>query len=91
MPENLKPCPFCGGEAKIGVVDREGNDRDVEYENDPWSGLSFRILHAHEENEGCPIANYEIDGAAMGVYLYDSRKEAADAWNKRQGLGEVRE
>lgn len=84
----LKPCPFCGGEARITVSDGEGNSRDDEYEQDPWSGLSYRISHAHEDNEGCPIASYESEGAEMGVYLYDSRAEAADAWNKRKDDGD---
>lgn len=79
----LKPCPFCGGKATIAVNDREGNRRDEEYEKDPWSGLSYTIEHAHEANSGCPIAGYECDGAMMGVYLYDSREEAAEAWNSR--------
>ncbi|OMC99136.1 hypothetical protein MKX34_26480 [Paenibacillus sp. FSL R5-0636] len=82
--ENLKSCPFCGGIAKITVSDAEGNSRDEEYELDPWSGLTFRISHAHEENENCPIAVYEADGAELGVYLYESREEATEAWNKRQ-------
>lgn len=79
----LKPCPFCGGEASISVSDDEGNQRNEEYENDPWSGLSFKIKHGHESNKDCPIANFEEDGGNVGVYLYDSRKEAIEAWNKR--------
>jgi hypothetical protein len=81
----LKPCPFCGGVAKLSISDDEGNDRGAEYENDPWSGLSFKIQHAYEDNKGCPIAGYEEDGASMGVRLYDSREEATQAWNKRHG------
>lgn len=82
--EGLKPCPFCGGRAQLVISDDEGNLRDEKYEKDPWSGLSFQILHVHEENKGCPIAKYEIDGASMGVYLYESRDEALQAWNLRK-------
>lgn len=79
----LKRCPFCNGEATILVSDDEGNDRNEEYENDPWSGLAFKIGHIHENNKGCPIAKYAEDGGSMGVYLYDSREEAIEAWNTR--------
>lgn len=82
--EELKPCPFCGGKAQIVISDDEGNLRDEEYEKNPWSGLSFKIRHAHEENEGCPIATYYVDDATMGVYLYGSRDEALQAWNLRK-------
>ena len=80
----LKPCPFCGGEASLIVSDDEGNVRSEEYENDPWSGLSFKIKHDHYDNKDCPIASYGADeGESIGVYLYDSREEATAAWNKR--------
>ena len=81
--KELKPCPFCGGKASISVSDDEGNHRSDEYENDPWSGLSFKIQHIHENNENCPIANFGCDGGHVGIYLYDSREEAIEAWNKR--------
>lgn len=81
--EELKPCPFCGGVAKIVVSDDEGNDRNEEYEQDPWSGLSFRIQHHYESNKDCPIALYKEDGGGMGVHLYDSREEVVNAWNTR--------
>jgi hypothetical protein len=79
----LKPCPFCGGETKIAVCDSEGNLRDDDYEQNPWSGLGYQLIHTIEENEGCPIAKYDCDGAEMGVYIYDSKEEAIEAWNRR--------
>lgn len=82
--EELKPCPFCGGKAQLVISDDEGNLRDEEYEKNPRSGLSFKIRHAHEENEGCPIATYAVDDATMGIYLYESRDEALQAWNLRK-------
>lgn len=77
----LKPCPFCGGAASFAISDDEGNDRDEAYESDPWSGLAFRIEHQYELNKECPIAGYR--GEPLGVHLYDSREDAAAAWNKR--------
>ena len=80
----LKPCPFCGGKAFFAVCDYEGNIHDEEgYESNPWSGLSFKIRHEVEKNEGCPIANFEEDGGTLGCYLYGTREDAAKAWNRR--------
>ena len=83
MPTELKPCPFCGGEVKLLVSDSEGNIHNEEYEDDPWSGLGYQLAHYHEDNENCPIASYEDDGGVIGVFIYDSREEAAAAWNRR--------
>lgn len=85
MSELLKPCPFCGGQAYFAVSDDEGNPRPESYEDDPWSGLSFKIMHYYEENKECPIANYQCDKEGQGVQLYDSRQQAAAVWNTRKG------
>ena len=79
----LKTCPFCNGEVELKVSDDEGNSRPDEYENDPWSGLTFRLDHPREKNKDCPIAHYEDE--IMGTYLYESREEATEAWNNRKG------
>ena len=48
----LKLCPFCGKEFHIFISDEEGNDRDMEYLKDPWSGLRFNVYHYNYE---CPL------------------------------------
>ncbi|MFS0878004.1 hypothetical protein [Solibacillus isronensis] len=81
--ETLKPCPFCGGQAKIQVCDDEGNLRSEEYKADPWSGLSYMISHDNEANKDCPIASHYEDGGVIGTFLYESEEELTAAWNKR--------
>lgn len=80
MMRTLKPCPICKGSVNILICDDEGNIHDEDgYEDNPWSGLAFVLEHTHEANPDCPIAHYE--GEHLGVYLYDSREEAINAWN----------
>lgn len=82
--DELKPCPFCGGEVSLVLCDGEGNLHDEAYREHPYSGLGFMLHHAHEENPGCPIASYECDGGILGgVYIYDTEEQATEAWNKR--------
>lgn len=77
----LEHCPFCGGEVRIIVCDDEGNHKNPEYEDDPWSGLGFLLYHSEEENPNCPIAHDAEN--QLGMIIYDSREEAAKAWNHR--------
>lgn len=78
MSEELKPCPFCGGEVSVVVLDDEGNIRDEEYERDPYSGLSYAVAH-DDPNGACPIATYD----EPLPWLYDSRDGVAHVWNRR--------
>lgn len=80
--EKLKPCPFCGGKVFIGISDDEGNYRDKAYEADPWSGLSYTLIHEYENGVECPIATHSEE--ILGSLLYESREEATNIWNNRQ-------
>ncbi len=49
------------------------------------------IRHTHEENPQCPIARYEVDGGIVGgVYIYDTKEQATESWNKRVNDASVR-
>lgn len=89
MAIELKPCPFCGAKIRIMVCDRWGNLCDLEYENDPWSGLGYMLYHeiTDDPTGKCPIAGHEGEGE-MGVWFYDTREEAIEAWNRRAKDGE---
>lgn len=73
-------CPICKKKVLfVGVHDDEGNYRGLvgcEYENDPWSGLSY-ALH-HEGWGDCPMCT---DGAysTMGGMLFDTAEDAISA------------
>ena len=85
----LKPCPFCDGSVKIVVMDDEGNiHREDGYEQEPWSGLTYGLIH-DDKNSGddCPIATFFEDDRTIGRFLYDSKEEATEAWNRRADHG----
>ena len=73
-------CPICKKKVLfVGVHDDEGNYHGrvgCEYENDPWSGLSY-ALH-HEGWGDCPMCT---DGAysTMGGMLFDTADDAISA------------
>ena len=88
-------CPICEKKAVfVGVHDDEGNYHGLmgcEYENAPWSGLSY-ALH-HEGWGDCPLCT---DGAesTMGGMLFDTAEEAISALsppNEPLTLEELRE
>lgn len=81
----LLPCPFCGIKPKIIICDDEGNikRKPEEYITDPWSGLSFAIVHPIDEEQCCPIATDKDDDIVLGNNLYGSLEELIEMWNKR--------
>lgn len=81
----LSPCPFCGVKPRIVICDDEGNIKrnPEEYIVDPWSGLSFSLIHPKEEKHSCPIATEKDDDIVLGNLLYDSLDELIESWNKR--------
>ena len=86
----LKPCPFCGGKVSVVLCDDEGNLHDEAYREHLYSGLGFKLHHAHEDNPECPIASYECNGGILGgVYIYDTEEQAVEAWNRRINDGKA--
>lgn len=85
--KKLKPCPFCGSEIRVICTDDEGNLHDEDYERNPWSGLGYVLYHDITDvvDENCPIAKHECEGM-MGIWIYDTKEEAIEAWNNRTEL-----
>ena len=88
-------CPICKKKAVfVGVHDDEGNYHGLmgcEYENAPWSGLSY-ALH-HEGWGDCPLCTDDAE-RTMGGMLFDTAEEAISALsppNEPLTLEELRE
>lgn len=85
--EQLLPCPFCGIKPQIVICDDEGNiqrdDDEEEYLEDPWSGLSFALIHPMDKEHFCPVSTEKDDDIVLANYLYDSLDELIEKWNKR--------
>lgn len=76
----LKPCPFCKQSIRLQLCDSAGNFRGPEYADNPWGRLGFQLIHEVKDGE-CPIATH--DGESLGSFIYDTREQAAEAWNRR--------
>ena len=69
MSDALKPCPFCGGEAKVGM--RSGRSGCLSYVN------VCTVTAKH--TPACPIKNHN----PCDEVGYASEAEAIAAWNTR--------
>lgn len=79
--DELKKCPFCGGEVKLQLTDDEGNFKDESYLEEPYSGIGYVIIHDSSMGIDCPVATNR--GDSIGMYIYRYKKAAIDAWNER--------
>lgn len=81
MTEKLRPCPFCGGKARLQLTDDEGNFKDESYLENPYSGVGYVIVHDISDSGTCPIAT--DSDSSQGSYIYASKEAAINAWNGR--------
>lgn len=82
--EELELCPFCKGKAHIIPCDDEGNlHYEDGYEQNPYSGIGYLLVHDSDENPDCPIAHEPGDNFYGGGKIYETPEQAAAAWNRR--------
>lgn len=77
----LKSCPFCMRDDVVTIIvcDDEGNyhgELGCEYERNPWSGLSYALVH-----KGWGDCILCTDSDVMGGILFDTVDEAVRVWN----------
>ena len=83
MPDTLKPCPFCGGQAFLRRYDSS-------YKTSPTTILDAWGVHC--SNNCCNTQRFkdEIfhDESGAIIINHNGAQEAIDAWNSRVGEGE---
>lgn len=77
-------CPCCNKNVVfIGVHDEEGNYKGIhgcDYENDPWSGLTYAI---HHEGYGDCILCTDGKEYPMGGVDFETYEKAIEEWAKQ--------
>ena len=77
----LRKCPFCGCDIGITICDEEGNDKPLDYLDDPYSGIAFKIKH---DNGGCFLCDFNEISPIYSVENDDFDKALAQLvsdWN----------
>ena len=77
----LRKCPFCGCDVGITICDEEGNDKPLDYLDDPYSGIAFKIKH---DNGGCFLCDFNEISPIYSVENDDFDKALAQLvsdWN----------
>ena len=77
----LRKCPFCGCDIGITICDDEGNDKPLDYLDDPYSGIAFKINH---DNGGCVLRNFNEISPIYSAEVEDFDKALAllvSDWN----------
>lgn len=69
-------CPFCDEPVILQITDDEGNFRNEDYLDDPWSGVGY--IPRHDTDNTCPIATHEAE--TLGKFNYESVEEFEKSW-----------
>ena len=73
--DELKPCPFCGGEAEIIKIKVSFHD-----ENNQYDGIAIRA-----ECKTCKTTSPYKRSKIHGWFKIGEKEKAIEAWNRRYG------